>query len=596
MRDENPQISFTDLLSQSIKEILDADDRFQPFASRIRKLQIRYVEEQFQLAVLGQFKRGKSTLLNALLGAPLLPSALIPVTSIPVFLRSGKRPEVRVTFLDGRSEVADQDALALFVTEEKNPNNQKQVREVEVSYPASVLEAGITLIDTPGIGSTFKHNTQTTLDFLPQCDAALFLVSADPPITEVEVQFLKEVKQQVARIYFVLNKVDYLSPDESDQATQFLKRVIHEHLKEEPQVFRVSARRGLESRLKEDSELWKSSGLETLERELLRFAREEKKLVLAAALAEKARAVLGELLFEANVELRSLELPIEDLNQRLSFFNERLVNIEQDKQTAQDVLQGEHRRLTSLIETTCQEMRGKISERLQSWAYRFFVQAKEEKDVSGAEEKFRTEMLELMLALLNQSLSGFMEELRTRIKKAVESQTQTAQSLFDALSQAAADIFEIKFEPLGRASVVPLPERVAWNTEIWSSSIVAPSAQTLEKIVPKSLRVRMMEKRLTEEMLGLVIQNIEKIRWRALQRWDEIFRGFSTEVEERYQVLRRGIQDSITAAANRRSNMGGTVKSAQSSLRRLKSEMELVQKQLTKVSEGFGVDHGTTGG
>ena len=55
---------------------------------------------------------------------------------------------------------------------------------------------GQVLIDTPGIGSTFRHNAQATLNFLPQCDAALFLVSADPPITEVEVDFLKEVRGQ----------------------------------------------------------------------------------------------------------------------------------------------------------------------------------------------------------------------------------------------------------------------------------------------------------------------------------------------------------------------------------------------------------------
>jgi predicted GTPase len=64
------------------------------------------------------------------------------------------------------------------------------------------------LIDTPGIGSTHRHNTGMTLRFLPQCDAALFLVSADPPITEVEVAFLIEVRNRVQDLFFVMNKMD----------------------------------------------------------------------------------------------------------------------------------------------------------------------------------------------------------------------------------------------------------------------------------------------------------------------------------------------------------------------------------------------------
>ena len=85
------------------------------------------------------------------------------------------------------------------------------------------------LIDTPGIGSTFRHNTQATLNFLPQCDAALFLVSADPPLTEVEVEFLKEVRTKVTHLFFILNKVDYLTPAEQQVALSFLKKLIIPH-------------------------------------------------------------------------------------------------------------------------------------------------------------------------------------------------------------------------------------------------------------------------------------------------------------------------------------------------------------------------------
>lgn len=200
----------------------------------LEELGDRLRQGRFHLAVLGQFKRGKSTFLNALLGETILPSAVVPLTAIPTFISHGERLRCSVFFLEekGPVEVSPSGSeelksfLATYVTEEGNPNNTMGVERVEVFHPSEILGKGVVLIDTPGIGSTFRHNTEATLNFLPQCDAAVFLVSADPPITEVEVQFLKEVKARVARLFFILNKVDYLSEDDCAHALGFLRKVL----------------------------------------------------------------------------------------------------------------------------------------------------------------------------------------------------------------------------------------------------------------------------------------------------------------------------------------------------------------------------------
>ncbi|MCG0278649.1 MAG: dynamin family protein [Thermanaeromonas sp.] len=91
------------------------------------------------------------------------------------------------------------------------------------------LGQGVVLIDTPGIGSTFQHNTETTLKFLPQCDAAVFLLSADPPLTQAELEFLQAVRSQIAHLFFILNKVDYLDTQEMSSLLHFVKKVLQEH-------------------------------------------------------------------------------------------------------------------------------------------------------------------------------------------------------------------------------------------------------------------------------------------------------------------------------------------------------------------------------
>ncbi|MBN1313080.1 MAG: dynamin family protein, partial [Anaerolineae bacterium] len=97
---------------------------------RSRELQERLASGRLHLAVLGQFKRGKSSLINALLGAEVLPQGVLPVTLIPIFLRYGSRPEIQVAFEDGRTEIHPPASLKGFVSELENPRNQKGVQQV----------------------------------------------------------------------------------------------------------------------------------------------------------------------------------------------------------------------------------------------------------------------------------------------------------------------------------------------------------------------------------------------------------------------------------------------------------------------------------
>jgi hypothetical protein len=131
--------------------------------------------------LLGQFKRGKSTFINALLGAPLLPMAVVPLTAVPIFISWRSSPSVCVRFADGRpaqelsadNPDAIREFLFRFVAEEANPKNTLRVDRVEVFYPAPVLADNTVLIDTPGVGSTFRHNTEAALQVLAECDAAV---------------------------------------------------------------------------------------------------------------------------------------------------------------------------------------------------------------------------------------------------------------------------------------------------------------------------------------------------------------------------------------------------------------------------------------
>ena len=231
--------------------------------TRLDSLRERLTTERFQLAVLGQFKRGKTTVLNALLGQSVLPIGVVPVTAIPTFLEPAATSRIRVTYASGKVEAFEpkstealRETLTTFVTEEANPRNVLNVARVDVFLPAELLEYGVVLIDTPGVGSTHRHQTAAADAILPECDAALLVVSADPPITEVEIEYLARIRQTVARLIVVLNKIDVIEPHEREKASSFLRKALVDHAGVDPftPIFSVSARDALRAKESGDAE------------------------------------------------------------------------------------------------------------------------------------------------------------------------------------------------------------------------------------------------------------------------------------------------------------------------------------------------------
>src|ERR1035441_8170340 len=172
------------------------------------------------VAVIGEFKRGKTTLINALLGADLLPTGVLPVTAVPALVRFGLRPRAMLRLLDGSQVAIDIGGLHGYLTEQENSGNHKGVREAIIEYPAAVLESGLILVDTPGTGSVHLHNTQAAVDFLPRVDVALLVLSVDAPLSDSEGRLLGDVAQTAARIAICLNKVDRLTPNETQEAVE----------------------------------------------------------------------------------------------------------------------------------------------------------------------------------------------------------------------------------------------------------------------------------------------------------------------------------------------------------------------------------------
>jgi GTP-binding protein EngB required for normal cell division len=183
---------------------------------------------RLRVLVVGEAKRGKSTLVNALLGREVLPAGVTPVTAVATTVRYGEDPRTDVRFLDGHEEKHPLDALGDLVTERGNPGNRRGIASVTAWVDAPVLAGGVELVDTPGTGSVFEWDTAAAYKALETMDAAVFVLTADPPISAAERDLLGRVAELSVTTFAVLNKADHLDDAGLAEAAEFTQRVLSE--------------------------------------------------------------------------------------------------------------------------------------------------------------------------------------------------------------------------------------------------------------------------------------------------------------------------------------------------------------------------------
>jgi GTP-binding protein EngB required for normal cell division len=538
------------------------------FHDRMAGLASRLDEGRFHLAVLGQFKRGKSSLLNALLGEPLLPTGVLPLTAVPTVLRYGPERRVWVIRLDGRMEdvagtMAEvSEVLKRYATEEGNPGNRLGVTQVVVEHPAPFLAKGVEIIDTPGIGSTLLHNTETTRKFLPQCDAALFVVSADPPITEVEVEFLKAVKGKVARLIFVLNKVDYLSSEERREAVGFLRRVLRDRVKVEGEVriFEVSARQALEARTQATS-CTGDGGLSGLESYLGDFLVTEKEAALQDAIAAKAFGLISEALLALDLERKVLELPAADLERRLSLFEARLAELDRERLSFLDRLTGDHGRAREFLDGLADTLQGRMQARFREIAAETrnaLGAAWSGRDGLGWIRKALAETIPTVFDAAQAELSAAVDQY---VNEQLKLHVTRVEGLINRIRQTAADLFEVPYSTVSLRDQLQDQREPIWVKQQVMASFTGAALEWLESLMPAFIRAKRIERRLKEDIKALAARNVENLRWAIRQNMDQVFRLFQSKMENHIAEAIRATRGAIEATQERqrsRVNAGGS--------------------------------------
>jgi GTP-binding protein EngB required for normal cell division len=225
--------SIQDASRKSLKIVLDSCARYSILSlnrqsEACEKLLVE--NPPIDVAIVGQFKAGKSSFINDLIGREILPIGVTPVTTVITRLYYGAKERAVVKFFDGNVCEIDISDLDSYTSEAKNPTNQKNIEIVDIELPSLKNYAGLRLVDTPGLGSVFKYHMEASENWLPQVGTAILAISSDRPLSGNDVQLIQELTHYTPNIVILLTKADLLSPEQQTEVIRFFEQTIQREL------------------------------------------------------------------------------------------------------------------------------------------------------------------------------------------------------------------------------------------------------------------------------------------------------------------------------------------------------------------------------
>lgn len=544
---------------------------------RATELAAKLQEQRFVVAVVGEFKRGKSTFINALLGAEVLPAGPIPVTSAVTVIAHGPVPRVEVTFGNGSTQVAAPDTLASFVTERENPGNQRDVTRVVMHHPASLLGEGIALVDTPGVGSIHQQNTDTTRQFLAEVDAAVFVTSADQPVSQAERAFLAEVREHAVGMFFVLNKIDVLQPGDVAEVIDFTTAALGEAIGQPVTLYPMSALGALRARQigpvdrVDGVDVPDESGLSRFERDFAEFLTEEKANVLARSVARDAERLVTEETNAATVEARTMQLPADEAARVLDQLEDVASSASASRRNLEALLTMETGQLMRTIEADLTALRSAETDRLLTEAHRRLDEHPDPRaaadDIDGAIKESLRHSIEVWRMREDVKLAELFRAAISRFS------SETA-ALTERTTRLCSRLFDVDLSPPPHTDVLDIDSEFTFHF-FDPPDDIQMTIEAIRRRTPRSIASRMLRRRFDEDIPLLVDKHCGRLRWDYAQRLDKVRTRLTGELADRLEStlasLRRGVEQAHHRRAAAASDLSTVTAELDETLRRLEA-------------------------
>lgn len=334
------------------------------YAEGLRQLGQKVDNDTFKIQIVGTFKNGKSTFINALLGEDILPTKALPCTSVINEIKYGESKKAILNFRNplpetllsdiptatlnhmkahGMKDVPpmeiEYDRISDYVTIplDGDPDEislKSPYLSVELFYPSQLLKEGVEIIDSPGLNEN-DERTAVTLEYLDKADAIIFLLDATRACAKDEMDTIEDilVPKGFDDMFFVVNRFDMIPPREKAETKRFVENKVKQYTTNE--IYCISALNALDGKLDNDDVKLSESGLPAFEKRLSDFLTKEKGKIKLAKPAKELKSILTkEALFSAIPSQRSqLSTNIQVLRERYESVKPQLAQYESQKES-----------------------------------------------------------------------------------------------------------------------------------------------------------------------------------------------------------------------------------------------------------------------
>ena len=471
----------------------------------------------------------------------MLPSGVTPLTAVATTVRYGDDPRIEVAFLDGHEEKHPLTALADFVTEVRNPRNKRMVAGVTVYLDAPVLAGGVELVDTPGTGSVFQWDTQAAHEALQTMDAAVFVLTADPPVSASERDLLGRVAGLSVTTFAVLNKADHLDEAGLAEASEFTRQVLAE-AGHPGTVYPMSARAALRGG---------DAGFTAFEADFTAYLASRRKSDLRASAVAQARRIASSLLDEVTLTRRAAEMRAGDAAGRVEQFSARLAEVAVHSRDAVAVVDGESGRLLFALNDAADQDRPRLGREITGQLDALLDGELRAAAPAEIERRGRERLAALTVTAA--------EAWRQQQREAIEQGLAQVDARLAADLKAELDVLRTP-PPNCSAWTSPSPSRtVGWpkaarffyNTaeDVGQTELLAGAVR---RWLPGEFGRRTAREHLRREAPGLVDSQIGRARGDLQYRLAEATRALVRVVEQRYADGTDRIRSALEAAAGLR--------------------------------------------
>ncbi len=407
-----------------------------------------------RVAVLGQFKQGKSTLLNALVGRDLLPSGVLPLTTVPTEVRDGP-DALEVELAGGAAAPHRLEELAEFVTEAGNPDNARGVRRVEVRVPLPAWARDVVFIDSPGIGSVHDQATGASHRLLSEVDAGVLVLSPDPPVSRIELDFVREAAEFASKLFVVINKADLLSREDRSKLVEYTARVLRDRAGlDVPRIYTLSAREVLRADPAPRSSASDAAGWAALVADLARYLGRDRRASVRRVEERQVALYAKRLRGIAALNLKSLAMSDREFEHADTEVRTLIGRLPDEHRAADALLDGEMTTLLAAVDRRLATFREEQQPPIVG-ALEAFLKSARATGASALVREFDRRFREVLTPRIAE-LRGELERYVTaELEVAFRRYERRITALLESIDRAAASSFDVDLVPVAADGSLP---------------------------------------------------------------------------------------------------------------------------------------------